>query len=52
MQLVNDQLEMGELEGELLFFVQTLKAHEKEIWQAWDIGDQKIAAGIQAPRER
>ena len=51
MQLVDVKLEQGELEAELLTFVQALKASEQDIWQAWDIGEQKIAAGIQAPRE-
>jgi len=51
MQLVDVKLAQGELEGELLAFVQALKARAQDIWQAWDIGEQKIAAGIQAPRE-
>ena len=51
MQLVDDALNQGELEGELLAFVQKLKSREQEIWQAWDIGEKKIAAGIKAPRE-
>lgn len=51
MQLVNDTLIEGKLEGELLAFVQALKAQEKEIWQAWDIGEQKIAAGLEVIRE-
>lgn len=51
MQLVNDKLIEGNLEGELLAFVQALKAQEKEIWQAWDIGEQKIAAGLEVIRE-
>jgi hypothetical protein len=51
MQLVNDKLIEGKLEGELLAFVQALKAQEKEIWQAWDIGEQKIAAGLEVIRE-
>jgi hypothetical protein len=51
MQLVDKQLNQGELEGELLVFVQALKAREQEIWQAWDIGEQKIAAGLEVIRE-
>jgi len=51
MQLVDNKLASGGLEGELLTFVQSLKAREQAIWQAWDIGDQKIAAGMEAPRE-
>jgi len=51
MGLVNIKLEGCDLTGELLSFVQVLKAHEDEIWQAWNIGEQKIAAGIEAPRE-
>jgi hypothetical protein len=51
MQLVDKQLNQGELEGELLVFVQALKTQEQEIWQAWDIGEQKIAAGLEVIRE-
>jgi hypothetical protein len=50
-QLVDDKLENNELEGELLAFVQALKANELAIWEAWDIGEKKIAAGMKAPRE-
>lgn len=56
MQLVNNKLSeeslAGEkLEGELLIFLQALKAQEQEIWQAWDIGEQKIAAGLEVISE-
>ena len=51
MHLVDEKLIQSDCEGELLTFLQTLKACEQEIWQAWDIGEQKIAAGIKAPRE-
>jgi hypothetical protein len=51
MQLVDDKLDQGGLEGELLSFVQALKAREHDIWQAWDIGEKKIAAGMKAPGE-
>lgn len=50
-KLVDDKLEQGDLEGELLSFVQALKAREQDIWQAWAIGEQKIAAGMEAPPE-
>ena len=51
MQLVDDKLEHGEPAGELLAFVQALKGREQDIWQAWDVGEQKIAAGMAPPLE-
>ena len=51
MQLVDEKLQLGDLSGDLLNFVTTLKAREKDILAAWDIGEQKIAAGMKAPRE-
>ena len=51
MKLVDDKLEQGEPAGELLTFVQMLKTREQDIWQAWDIGEQKLAAGMVAPLE-
>jgi hypothetical protein len=51
MKLVDEQLEQDDLNVNLLNFLTTLKNREKDIWQAWDIGEQKIAAGIKAPRE-
>jgi hypothetical protein len=51
MQLVDEKLEQGDLTGDLLNFVTALKAREQDILAAWDIGEQKIAAGMKAPRE-
>lgn len=51
MQLVDEKLEQGDLTGDLLNFVTALKAREQDIFAAWDIGEQKIAAGMKAPRE-
>jgi len=51
MQLVDEKLKQGDLTGDLLNFVATLKAREKDILAAWDIGEQKIAVGMKAPCE-
>jgi len=51
MQLVDQKLSEGQCEGELLQFLQELKNKEKEIWAAWEIGEQKIAAGLETKRE-
>lgn len=49
LQLVTESLEEGELSGRLLTFAQELKDREQEILQAWEIGEQKIAAMKQEP---
>ena len=49
--LVDEKLAAGTLNGRALTFAQVFKARENDILQAWDIGEQKIAAGIKAPRE-
>lgn len=51
MQLVDEKLNGGQCEGELLQFLQELKSKENEIWAAWEIGEQKIAAGLETKRE-
>ena len=42
--LLNENLAANQLSGQLLTFAQELKSREAEIQQAWDIGEQKIAA--------
>lgn len=44
LQLVADSLAEGDLSCRLLTFAQELKDREQEILQAWDTGEQKIAA--------
>jgi hypothetical protein len=42
----NEALAEGQLHGRALIFAQALKAREQDILAAWDIGEQKIAAGM------
>lgn len=47
LRVVSESLAEGKLTGELLVFAQALKDREQDILQAWDIGEQKIAAMAQ-----
>lgn len=51
MDLVDQTLLAGLAQGELLDFLEKLKIREQDIWDAWELGEQKIAAGLEVTRE-